>query len=251
MSKKIIAATVALTLVFVFVFTACKGNNLFTQAESTTELNTVYGGYGDLYVTDENGNKVFNKDGAALVYVTDANGNIVTNAEGVPESQIKPFVPISEAGRVEYLGYSLVLPEGWTITTDSNRYENTSAGHYVVITPQNESYDSYYQTQRSTYDALAAEAPDSVSWTEDIGIGSGCIKVVRFTLKGENDMKVMYFFENSGNLYKIWFNSTNPDTILNDSIAFCKAINYKPYKYFPEESTQPSTTATTATTVAD
>ncbi len=252
MSKKIIAATIALTLVFVFVFTACKGNNALTQGESTTEANTVYGGYGDLYVTDENGNRVYDKDGAALVYVTDDNGNIVTNAEGVPESQIRPFEPISEAGRVEYYGYSLVLPEGWAITNESNRFINESAGHYVVITPQNESYDSYYQKQKNTYDAIAAEAPDSVSWTEDVSIGAGCIKVVRFTLKGEKDMKVMYFFENSGNLYKVWFNSTSPDTILNDSIAFCQAINYKPYKYFPEESTEPTgTTGTTSTTAAN
>lgn len=247
MSKKIIAATIALTLVFVFTFAACKGNNPFTQAESTTEANTVYGGFGDLYVTDENGNRVYAPDGQALVYATNADGTIVTNAEGVPETQRKPFEPISEAGRVEYLGYSLILPEGWAITDESNRFTNETAGHYVVITPQNESYDSYYQTQKNTYDTIAAEAPDSVSWTEDVSIGAGCIKVVRFTLKTETDMKVMYFFENSGNLYKVWFKSTSPDTILNDSVAFCKAINYKPYQYFPEESTESAQTTGTTT----
>ena len=244
MSKKIIAATIALTLVFVFVFTACKGKNTIT--ESTT-VNTVYGGYGDLYVTDEDGNRVLYGDGQAVIYATDESGNIVTNAEGVPESLVTPFVPISEAGRVEYFGYSIVLPEGWTITSDSNRFENTSAGHYVVITPINDTYDNYYNTQRNSYETLAAELPDAVSWTEDVSIGAGCIKVVRFTLKEDTGMKVMYFFENSGNLYKVWFNSTNADTILNDSVAFCKAINYKPYQYYPELT---DTTATTATTAA-
>ena len=248
MSKKIIAATIALTLVFVFTFAACKGNNMFTQGESTTEANTVYGGYGGLYVTDENGNRVYDKDGGALVYVTDKNGNIVTDASGVPESQIRPFEPISEAGRVEYYGYSLILPEGWTITNESNRFINESAGHYVMITPQDASYDSYYDSQRDMYELLAAESPNSVSWTEDVSIGSGCIKTVRFTMTTEEETRVMYFFENSGNLYKILFISTDAKTIFNDSEAFCKAINYKPYKYFPEESTEP--TGTTGTTAA-
>ena len=159
----------------------------------------------------------------------------------MPESQIRPFEPISEEGKVEYLGYKLTLPEGWTITADSNRFINETAGHYVSISPINDTYDNYYAEQRELYDVLAAEDPNMVSWAEDVFIGSGCIKVVRFTLTAEGEMRVMYFFENSGNLYKILFESSNPDTILNDSAAFCQAITYKPYKYYLV--TDPSTTA--------
>ena len=243
MSKKIVAATIALTLVFVFAFAACKNND---AAPTTTEANTVYGGYQNMYVTDAAGNRVYSPLGEALVYVTDASGNIVTNAEGVPESQIRPFEPISEEGKVEYLGYKLTLPEGWVVTPDSNRYINETAGHRVTITPINDTYDNYYAEQREMYDLLSKELPDSVSWTEDVSIGSGCIKVVRFTLNAEGEMRVMYFFENSGNLYKILFESTAPDTILNDSVTFCMAITYKPYKYFLDTTTTaPDTTAAT------
>lgn len=233
MSKKIIAVTIAFVLVFAFVFTACKDD----KAEPTTETNTVYGDALDRYVTDANGNRVYNSDGAAIVYVTDENGNRVTDESGIAETVIEPFVPISEAGKVEYLGYRLTLPEGWAVTGESNRFINETAGHYVSISPINDTYDNYYADQRAMYDLLAGEDPNSVSWTEDVSIGAGCIKVVRFTLAAENEMRVMYFFENSGNLYKILFESSNPDTLLNDSVTFCKAITYKPYKYFIEEST--------------
>ncbi len=82
------------------------------------------------------------------------------------------------------------------------------------------------------YDLLATEFPDDVSWTEDVSIGDGCTGVVRFTLCTEDEMRVVYFFENSGNVYKILFESTAPDTILTDSILFCKSITYKPYQYY-------------------
>jgi hypothetical protein len=98
------------------------------------------------------------------------------------------------------------------------------------------------------YDLLAAEDPDAVSWTEDLDIGAGCIKVVRFTLKAEGAMNVMYFFENNGNVYKIFFETTKPDTILNDSLAFCRAMSYKPYQYF--EVTTEGTTKANGTTAA-
>ncbi len=112
--------------------------------------------------------------------------------------------------------------------------------------PINDTYDNYYAEQREMFDLLSKELPDSVSWTEDVSIGSGCIKVVRFTLNAEGEMRVMYFFEKSGNLYKILFESTAPDTILNDSVTFCMAITYKPYKYFLDTTTTaPDTTAAT------
>lgn len=238
MSKKIIAATIAFVLVFAFVFTACKDD----EVEATTDANNVYGEPLDIYVTDENGNRVYNSDGAALVYATDENGNRVTNESGVPQTLIEPFVPISEAGSVEYLGYKLVLPEGWAITDDSNRFINEAAGHHVDISPINDTYENYYADQREMYDLLAEEYPNSVSWTEDVSIGAGCIKVVRFTLTVEGEMRVMYFFENSGNLYKILFESANTETLIDDSMTFCLAITYKPYKYY--DVTTDTTTVT-------
>jgi hypothetical protein len=203
LSKKIIAATIALTLVFVFAFAACKNG---TNTTTTTAVNTVYGGGGDkLYVTDKNGDRVYNNKGEMLVYATDKDGGYVTNTSGHRETLAVPFEPISEDGKVEYYGYKLTLPEGLAITSDSNRFINEEAGHNVAITPQNETYDNYYEAQRKMYDLLAAEDPNAVSWTEDLDIGAGCIKVVRVTLKAEGAMNVMYFFENNGNVYKIFF----------------------------------------------
>lgn len=237
MSKKMIAAIISLTLVFVFVFAACNGNNIFSQEPSTT-VNTVYDvANGKPYVTDENGNRVYTPDGEAILYVTNKDGSIVTRADGVPESIAEPFEPISEEGKVEYYGYKVVLPEGWEITDEPNRFINTEAKHYVMISVIDKTYDEYYEAQRNTYDTLIAEDPQCASWAEDVSIGSGCIKVVRFTVRLDNAMNVMYFFENSGNLYKILFQSENADKAIEDSLTFCQAITYKPYLYHPEETT--------------
>lgn len=243
MNKKMIAAMLSFTLIFVFVFAACGGNNSAT--ESTT-INTVYANNSDYpCVTDADGNKIYSPDGEYLVYATDNAGNKVTNSKGEYETVAEPFVPVSEEGKVEYYGYIITLPEGWTIINESDRYENVEAKHRAAISVINKDYEEYYEAQRNTYEALIAEDPNCASWAENVSIGSGCIKVVRFTLQAEGKMNIMYFFENSGNLYKIFIESDNADEAIADSLTFCKAITYKPYVYYPEVETEEETESTT------
>lgn len=244
--KKIICLLLALTLVFTLC--ACgkekdtdrKSNrknfdkNIVVSAAvekttesaepsvETTEPETFY-----IYsVTDRN------DDGALVVYVTDANGKFVTEINGDLQTEVHPFAPISREGSVEYFGYKIALPKGWTITNVSNRFVNENIKCYATVHPISETYEDYYISQREIYDMLAEETPDEVSWTEDVYIGEGCTGVVRFTLNTSDGARIMYFFENSGNLYKILFESEDFGTILNDSLVFCKSITYLPYQYF-------------------
>lgn len=173
-----------------------------------------------------------NDDGAIVVYVTDEDGKLVTNNNGDSQTEVRPFEPISREDSVEYFAYKVDLPEGWSVTDVHNRFVNENTGCYVTIIPLPESYEDYYSSQRDFYDMLAAETPDAVSWTEDVYIGEGCTGVVRITLKGSDDASILYFFENSGNLYKILFESDSIEAILNDSIIFCQSISYLPYKYY-------------------
>ncbi len=175
-----------------------------------------------------------NNEGELIFYVTDEDGKLVTAHNGAPETEVHPFEPISEEGSIEYYGYKVTLPDGWAIAQE-NRFINEKAGHSVSVTPIYDTYEDYYKEQREMYDLLASEFPDDVSWTEDVSIGDGCTGVVRFTLSTEDEMRVIYFFENSGNVYKIFFESTAPDIILTDSILFCKAITYKPYQYYKND----------------
>lgn len=173
-----------------------------------------------------------NNDGAIVVYVTDEDGKLVTNNNGDSQTEVRPFEPISREDSVEYFAYKVDLPESWSVTDVPNRFVNENTGCYATISPLSESYEDYYSSQRDVYDMLAAEAPDAVSWTEDVYIGDGCTGVVRFTLKTSDEARIMYFFENSGNLYKILFESDSVEAILNDSIIFCQSISYLPYKYY-------------------
>ena len=71
MSKKIIAALLVATMLFICVFAACNKNKNEDE-DDTTRL------YGDAteynFVTDEEGNRVLTPEGEFVVYVTDEDG---------------------------------------------------------------------------------------------------------------------------------------------------------------------------------
>jgi len=54
-------------------------------------------------------------------------------------------------------------------------------------------------------------------------------------MKSKDGMRVMYFFENSDNTYKVLFDAESPDGALEAAEEFVKSIKYKPYTYFPAE----------------
>lgn len=238
MSKKIIAALLVATMLFICVFAACNKNKNEDE-DDTTRL------YGDAteynFVTDEEGNRVLTPEGEFVVYVTDEDGKQVTNAEGVPESMVQQFVPIFEDNKAEYYGYSINLPEGWEVdSTKSGSFINEDKQQMVSITAINETYSEYYEANKETYEKFSNTNGLTVTWEENYNLGDGCGKVVRFTLKSESGMNVMYFFVNNNNLYKILFEAVDPATAIADSEAICAAVSYKPYQYFEIDVTDAS-----------
>ncbi len=238
MSKKIIATLLVATMLFVCIFAACNKN----KNEDEDDTTRIYGDATEYnFVTDEDGNRVYSPDGEFIVYVTDEDGKLVTNADGVPESQIQQFVPIVEDNKAEYYGYSIDLPEGWTVdSTKSGSFINEKKGQRVSVTAVNETYDDYYKSNKETYDKFSSANGVTVTWEENYDLGEGCGKVVRFTLKTGDGMNVMYFFVNNNNLYKILFEATDPATAVADSEAICAAVSYKPYQYFEIDVTNAS-----------
>lgn len=238
MSKKIIAALLVATMLFVCVFAACNKN----KNEDEDETVRVYGDVTEYnFVTDEDGNRVYTPDGEFVVYVTDKDGEIVTNADGVPSSQVQQFVPIVDDNKAEYYGYSIILPEGWAVDdTRSGSFVNEKKKQRVSITAVNEAYDDYYDSNKEAYNTFSKASGVTATWEENYNLGNGCSKVVRFTLKSESGMNVMYFFVNNNNLYKILFEAVDPATAVADSEAICAAVSYKPYQYFEIDVTDPS-----------
>ncbi len=238
MSKKIIAALLVATMLFVCIFAACNKNKN-EEEDDTTRI------YGDAteynFVTDEDGNRVYTPDGEFLVYVTDEDGKVVTNSAGEAVSQAQQFVPIFEDNKAEYYGYSITLPEGWTVdSSKSGSFINEKKNQRVSITAVDESYDDYYKSNIDTYKKFSGLSEATVTWEEDYDLGEDCDKVVRFTFKTADGMNVMYFFVNNNNLYKILFEASDPSTAVADSEAICAAVSYKPYQYFETDVTNSS-----------
>lgn len=238
MSKKIIAVLLAVTALFMCVFAACNKNQEEKEEEQEKDTRV----YGDVteyhFVTDENGDRVYTKDGEFVVYVTDKNGDVVTNANGEGQTIAQQFVPIIDDNVAEFYGYSIELPEGWSASpTHTGSFVNEKKGQKVTITALEKTYDDYYESNKEAYETFSKEPGVTAIWEENIALGEGCSKVVRFGLKTEEGMNVMYFFINNNNLYKILFESADPNTAVADSEAICAAVSYKPYQYFEIEVT--------------
>ena len=73
-----------------------------------------------------------------------------------------------------------------------------------------------------------------VSWEEDIEFSKEYKGICRFTMKVENEVTVMYFFENADNVYKVLFTGENKDNVIEDSENFCKAMDFKPFAYYDD-----------------
>lgn len=222
MSKKIIAILTIATLLFVCIFAACEKEE------------GVYSDTKDLdLVTDENGEKVLAEDGQLLVYATDENGKYVTNESGEKETVRQQFQPIEEDGVIEDYGFKLTLPEGWKTTDEFGVFVRDDEKLSCQITIVKYFYDDYYDVNLRTYNELDA-ADIEVTWEEDIDFSEEYKGVCRFTMKGEDGISILYFFENSENVYKVLFSGLNSDTVIADSEAFCKAMEFKSFSYYDD-----------------
>lgn len=222
MSKKIIAILTIATLLFVCVFAACE-----KKSSDYTDLKDY-----DL-VTDENGEKILAEDGQLLVYETDEKGKYVTDESGERVTQPRQFQPIEKDGVVEDYGFKLTLPEGWKTTDEFGVFVSKDAGLSSHITVVKYFYDDYYNMNLDFYNDLKAE-DINVTWEEDIDFGKEFKGVCRFTMKTDEGMAVLYFFENAGNVYKVLFSGTDSDTIIADTEEFCKAMSFKSFAYYDD-----------------
>ena len=229
MSKKIIALLVIATVVFMCVFAACDKGTYTNPAT------------GEKYklVTDEDGQKVLNEDGELLVFVTDEHGRTVTNENGEALTEVHGFIgQLEENGIIEDYAYKLLLPEGWKADKDNfGDFENKAKKQSCSIDILEKTYAEYYKTNQEVYQQLSQDSTLKVTWEEEVVLRKGAEKVCRFTMEKDDSVSVMYFYENSGNLYKVLFvaeECADPETALKDAEDFAKSISYKPYTYYPD-----------------
>ncbi|MBO5290774.1 MAG: hypothetical protein J6K49_05110 [Clostridia bacterium] len=226
MTKRIIALMAVATIVFVCTFAAC----------GKDEIN-VYADNKDFdFVTDENGQKVLSDDGEFIVYVTDEKGKRVTDSNKEEQTMFEQFVPLENDGVVENYGYIFTLPEGWkTDTADAGKFINKDKEAEASIGVVKYFYDDYYQLNKDTYETLKKElGEDAVKWEEEVDILPEAEKTCRFIMEKDGAMSILVFFENSGNVYKILYNTTSVDSGVYDCEIFCKAITFKAFQYYDD-----------------
>lgn len=228
MSKKLIAAMLVFTLVFIGVFAACEKNGAEEPEKIYLE--------GDEYpfLTDEAGNKVLDENGEFIIFETEENGKYKLDGNGDRITKPQAFQAYSISNVVEDYGYKITLPENWKINElKQGAFVNTVTGDSVSIVIQDKSYQDVYRSNFDTYEKLLEYEEITVTWEENVtDLGENCEGVVRFTMGNETGMNVLYLFRNNGNIYKILYESKNPATAVSDSVEICKAISYKPYDYF-------------------
>ena len=223
MSKKIIAILTIATILFVCVFAACE------KKESLYSSNDDFD-----FVTDVNGEKVLGKDGELLVYATDDKGKHVTNESGEKVTQGKQFEPLKNNDVIEDYGFKIKLPEGWDIDESKvNAFVNKGKDESCEITVVKYFYEDYYAVNKEMYEKLQKN-DITVTWEEDVDLGKAYKKACRFTMKTEEGMSVLYFFENSGNVYKVLFagEGVEEKAFIVDTVEFCKAMSFKNFAYY-------------------
>lgn len=231
MSKKLIAVVIAFTLVFIGVFAACNNN----PDDDTREPEKLYIEEKEYpFLENADGEKVLNEYGEFVVFATDEDGKYKHDENGNRVTMVQPFEAYSMDDFIEDYGYRITLPEGWVIDEGKfGAFQNAETGDRVSIVIHDKSYQDVYESNYSTYEKLLAYEEVKLTWEENVtDLGEECEGVVRFTMSNSDGMNVLYFFRNHGNIYKILFESANPDTAVSESVAICKAISYKPFDYF-------------------
>ena len=235
MSKKIIAVLIVITVLFVTVFAACNSNE---------DVERLYVGDDEYdFVTDENGERVLNEDGEFLVYAQNDKGKREKDENGEYITMAQPFQPIEDGDYIEDYGYKFNLPKGWKVGSKKGEFVNEEAKQAVEITLPKFTYSDYYDQNMDMYQQLKGLG-ETVTWEDDVDLGEDFAGACRFTLKKDNGMSVLYFFVNSGNVYKVLFTAENSATAVADSEAFCKLMNFKPFTYYDDVTSRETTTPT-------
>ncbi len=223
LSKRIIAILAVVTIVFVCVFAACGKQDGVYADEKDFE-----------FVTDENGEKVLAENGQFVVYATDENGKYVTDINGEKETMLQQFQPLENDGVIEDYGFKLTLPDGWKVNeSEFGKFENKKNKQNCEISIVKYYYSDYYDMNKSFYNKLVKEK-EAVTWEDNIALGETFENTCRFTVKKDGNASIMYFFENSGNVYKVLFSGTDSDTFIADTEAFCKSMEFKNVQYYDD-----------------
>lgn len=225
MSKKIIAILTIATILFVCVFAACE------KKESLYSSNDDFD-----FVTDVNGEKVLGENGELLVYATDDKGKHVTNESGEKVTQGQQFQPLKNNDVIEDYGFKLKLPEGWDVDESKvNAYVNQKKNEACEITVVKYLYDDYYDSNKDMFEQLQKKEID-VTWEDDVDLGKAYKGACRFIMRAEGGISILYFFENSGNVYKVLFSGEDVEekAFIVDTVEFCKAMNFKNFTYYSD-----------------
>lgn len=227
MTKRIIATIVVVTIAFVCTFAACNKQEKEPDAyakEKDFQL-----------VTDENGDKVLDEYGAFYVYVTDENGDRLKDDNGEDVTQVKPFEPLEDSGVIEDYGYKFTVPDGWeSIKNQVGYFEKKDGSQNLQINVVEYLYRDYYKKNKDFYEQLKAVDEAEVTWEDNLSLGKEFKGACRFTMTTDEGTAVLYLFENADNTYKILFNTTDAANAIADSEAALKAIEFKPYTYYPD-----------------
>lgn len=242
MNKKIIAVMIAATLIFVGVFAAC--NKTGNGDEEETKRAYIEGDEYN-FVTDENGDKVLADDGEFIVYYTDENGKIVEDENGEKVTIKQVFEPVSENNQVEDFGYKITLPEGWSSNGTKGQFTNKDTGDFFKVDViQNTTYEMNYQTAKYIYEQSLENDEFDCTFEENITtLGEDYEDLFRLMVKNNEGISIIHTFKNSGNLYCITYESTNPDTTVDSVVEIIKCITLKPFTYYETTTEQASTTA--------
>ncbi len=224
MSRKIIAVLTIVTILFVCAFAACDKKDEDNIYIDDKEYD---------FVTDKNGEKVLAEDGRLLVYETEKNGEKVTDKNGENVTEAKQFQPIENDGVVEDYGYILELPEGWNSTDIYGKFENKKLNATCEISVVKYLYDDYYKSNLNVYEILEKEKIEC-SWNEELDLPKDFKGACCLTMKTDEEISIMYFFENGGNVYKLLFVGKDSEAVYSSSLDFCKSMKLKPFAYYTD-----------------
>ena len=233
MSKKIISVLIVATILFMCVFAACGKESLYASDDDYQ------------FVTDANGEKVLDEDGQLLVYVTNEKGKYVTEKNGEKATQGQQFVPLKNDNVVEDYGFKITLPEGWDVNeTKVNSFSNKDKKMECDITIVRYFYDDYYNLNKQTFETIEKQGV-TVTWEDNIDLGDSFKNACRFTMSKDGAKSVLYFFENSGNVYKILFTGEDvtEEVMTLSTVEFCKAIQFKNFTYYNDVTAVSTTEA--------
>ncbi len=237
MTKKIIALMAVVTIIFVCTFAAC---------DKATYTNPATGTKYEL-VTDENGEKVFSDDGELIVYSIDENGDKIKDENGEYVTQKQAFIgQIEENGVVEDYAYYLTLPKGWKTTDTFGTFERESKKQTIEIDIVEHTYEDYVEKCNQLYKDLLESKTEGTecTWEGGISVAGGTDDAYMMTCQSEDSTIVAITFARSGNVYNVRLvddGNKNVEEARADCIAFCNNLNFKPYVYYPELTTESTT----------